>query len=169
MTKIKFHSKNLGTPCIFSVKINLCNLGLSYTFLDTLGSIECCYVFGFLGTWDVLTYRSFRHAVQTRRREGLQNTETLADIICTCPTGGQEWSCLRGAWQLPHHSVAGLWEWPHHVLSHHWQNSETVSSQQVFRLCFTSFRLWLRNIIQCNNKKLKACTGWLWWSDTRVG
>ena len=33
-----------------------CSQGLSHTFLETLRPIEACYVFGFYGTWEALTY-----------------------------------------------------------------------------------------------------------------
>ena len=47
------------------MKFFLCNLGLPYTFLGTLGSIDRCYVFGFLGTYYGETYRGFKRAVSS--------------------------------------------------------------------------------------------------------
>ena len=43
--------KNFAQPCSFSVKFGCCNLGLSCTFLESPGSIEHCYVFGFPMSW----------------------------------------------------------------------------------------------------------------------
>ena len=43
--------KNFAQPCSFSVKFGCCNLGLSCTFLESPGSIEYRYVFGFPITW----------------------------------------------------------------------------------------------------------------------
>ena len=44
---VQISVKKFPTLSNFSVKFGHCNLGFSYTFLESPGSIDYCYVFGF--------------------------------------------------------------------------------------------------------------------------
>ena len=48
--KGKNYTKNTGLFKVLRVKLFLCNLGLPYTFLESMGIIQQCYAFGLLGT-----------------------------------------------------------------------------------------------------------------------
>ena len=53
------------------MKFGLCNLGFPYTFLESTGIIQHCYVFSFLGTYLPLPYLRFKHPVRgVGRTEG---------------------------------------------------------------------------------------------------
>ena len=66
----------LAQPCTFNVKLGWDNLGFPYTFLESPGSIEYCYVFGFLGPRQSLPWLRLKsyvadlfqsHAPRTKR------------------------------------------------------------------------------------------------------
>ena len=59
----KFYTKNTECSKAFSVTFGCCKLGLPYTFLESVGIIQHCYAFGFLGTYQSMPYRRFKHAV----------------------------------------------------------------------------------------------------------
>ena len=64
VTKSKLHSKFVLPWLDFSVKIGLSNPGLPYTFLESPGSIEYCYVNGFLGPHESLPWLRLKYAVR---------------------------------------------------------------------------------------------------------
>ena len=63
VTTSKFDTKNTGCSRVFSVTFGCCNLGLPYTFLESVGIIQHRYAFGFLGTYQSMPYWRFKHAV----------------------------------------------------------------------------------------------------------
>ena len=59
----KFYTKYTGLTKNFRVKVRHCNPRLLHTFLESLGSIECCYTFGLPWTLGSLPLLSLKHAV----------------------------------------------------------------------------------------------------------
>ena len=58
LTLKMFHLKN-----IFSLSFKRCNLEVSPVFLESIGIIEHCCAFGFLGICQPLPYRRFKRTV----------------------------------------------------------------------------------------------------------
>ena len=82
---------NYTGPCIFSVKCRCCSLELLCLFQVYLGIIEHCHQFVFLGTWNTLPYRRFKHAVLTPNSLWMSNVNGLfskSRLPPTLPSAG---------------------------------------------------------------------------------
>ena len=82
---------NFSTALYFQCKIFLSYLGLQCTFLESPGSRECFYVFGFLWPRQFLPQTWLKHAVRPRqtlwvssfeRVRKVQKTDIESSVIC---------------------------------------------------------------------------------------
>ena len=80
------------------MEVGRCNLGFPYTFSESLGSTEHCYVFGFLGTRQSLSCQTFKDAVDVRLVSStlLQLGNTSRQFI-SVPTPDRWRSMVQGA------------------------------------------------------------------------
>ena len=65
----------------FSVSFRRCNLEVSPAFLESIGIIEHCCAFGFLGTYHPLPYRRFKRTVCSTKMMSWAATMFLTAVV----------------------------------------------------------------------------------------
>ena len=119
----------LAQPCTFNVKLGWDNLGFPYTFLESPGSIEYCYVFGFLGPRQSLPWLRLKDAVcrlavnnEPFRSKSSVNKNTCLSL-CRALSGSGERRCNSSMQTVPPGN------WPEYQ-NRGWQSCHSPSHPQ---------------------------------------